>query len=312
MLRGRVGVWLGGYGFPAEEDRANARELERWGYAALWFGEAPGGKESFTRAATLLAATDSLVIATGIASIWGRDPLNTSSAIRTIGEAFPGRFIAGLGVSHPPAVEMRGFDYRSPLATTRDYLAAMAAVTHASPAPADEPSIVLAALRPRMLELARDAADGAHPYFVPVEHTRRAREILGDGKLLAPELAVVLEPDAGKARRLARQHTGSFYLSAPNYVRNLEWLGFSPADLEGDGSDALVDAVVAWGDEAAIVARIEEHLAAGADHVCLQPVTTVRPLTDGPDHAALDVLRQLAPALREAGLLGAWHPREHA
>ena len=309
MLRGRVGVWLGGYGFPAEEDRANARELERLGYAALWFGEAPGGKEAFTRATTLLAATDSLVIATGIASIWGRDPLNTSSAVRTIGEAFPGRFIAGLGVSHPPAVEMRGFDYRSPLATTRDYLAAMAAVTHASPAPApaEPPSIVLAALRPRMLELARDAADGAHPYFVPVEHTRRAREILGDGKLLAPELAVVLEPDADKARRLARQHTGSFYLSAPNYVRNLEWLGFSPADLEGDGSDALVDAVVALGDEAAIVARIEEHLAAGADHVCLQPVTGVRPLTDGPDHAALDVLRRLAPALHNAGLLGARH-----
>ena len=131
---------------------------------------------------------------------------------------------------------MRGFDYRSPLATTRDYLAEMAAVTHASPAPAEPPPIVLAALRPRMLELARDAADGAHPYFVPVEHTRRAREILGDGKLLAPELAVVLEPDADKARRLARQHTGGFYLSAPNYVRNLEWLGFSPADLEGDGS----------------------------------------------------------------------------
>ena len=303
MLGGRVGVWLGGYGFPAEDDRANARELERLGYGALWFGEAPGGKEAFTRAATLLGATETLVIATGIASIWGRDPLNTSSAIRTIGEAFPGRFIAGLGVSHPPAVEMRGFEYRSPLATTRRYLAEMASVTHASPEPAEPAPVVLAALRPRMLELARDAADGAHPYFVPVEHTRRARGILGDGKLLAPELAVVLEPDPDNARRLARQHTGSFYLSAPNYVRNLEWLGFSPADLAGDGSDALVDAVVAWGDETAIVARVEEHLAAGADHVCLQPVTSVRPLTDGPDHAALDVLRRLAPALHEAGLL---------
>jgi probable F420-dependent oxidoreductase len=179
----------------------------------------------------------------------------------------------------------------------------MASVAHASPEPAEPAPVVLAALRPRMLELARDAADGAHPYFVPVEHTRRAREILGDGKLLAPELAVVLEPDPDTARRLARQHTGSFYLSAPNYVRNLEWLGFSAADLAGDGSDALVDAVVAWGDETAIVARIQEHLAAGADHVCLQPVTSVRPLTDGPDHAALDVLRRLAPALHEAGLL---------
>jgi probable F420-dependent oxidoreductase len=303
MLRGRVGVWLGGYGFPADDDRVNARELEQLGYAALWFGEAPGGKEAFTRAATLLAATESLVIATGIASIWGRDPLNTSSAIRTLGEAFPGRFVAGLGVSHPPAVEARGYDYRSPLTTTRSYLADMAAVAHASPEPAERPSVVLAALRPRMLELARDRADGAHPYFVPVEHTRRARRILGEGKLLAPELAVVLESDPDEARRLARQHTGSFYLEAPNYVRNLEWLGFSPADVADAGSDALVDAVVAWGHEAAIVARIEEHLAAGADHVCLQPVTSVRPLTDGPDHSALEVLRRLAPALQDAGLL---------
>ncbi|HZB42462.1 MAG TPA: TIGR03620 family F420-dependent LLM class oxidoreductase [Ilumatobacter sp.] len=303
MRLGRVGVWLGGYGFAAEDDRANARELERLGYAALWFGEAPGGKEAFTRAATLLGATESIVIATGIASIWGRDPLNTSSAIRTVAEAFPGRFVAGLGVGHAPAVAMRGYEYQSPLGTTRAYLAAMAAVAHASPEPSERAPVVLAALRPRMLELARDAAEGAHPYFVPVEHTRRARAILGDGKLLAPELAVVLEPDPVAARRLARQHTGSFYLSAPNYVRNLEWLGFSAADLAGDGSDALVDAVVAWGDEAAIVARIQEHLAAGADHVCLQPVTGVRPLTEGPDHAAVDVLRRLASALRDADLL---------
>ena len=154
-----------------------------------------------------------------------------------------------------------------------------------------------------MLELARDATDGAHPYLVPVEHTRRARAILGEGKLLAPELGVVLEPDADEARRLARQHTGSFYLSAPNYVRNLEWLGFSPTDLEGSGSDALVDALVAWGDAEAIVARIVQHLDAGADHVCLQPITNVRPLADGPDHSALDVLRRLVPALRDAGLL---------
>ena len=303
MQLGRVGAWLGGYGFPADEDRANARELERLGYGALWFGEAPGGKEAFTRAVTLLGATESLAIATGIASIWGRDPLNTSSAIRTVAEAFPGRFVAGLGVSHPPAVELRGFDYTAPLATTRQYLADMAAVAHASPAPAEQAPVVLAALRPKMLELAREAADGAHPYFVPVEHTRRARAILGEGKLLAPELAVVLEPDPDEARRLARQHTGSFYLTAPNYVRNLEWLGFSPADLEGAGSDALVDAVVAWGDETAIVARIQQHLEAGADQVCLQPVTSVRPLTDGPDQNALAVLKQLAPALKDAGLM---------
>lgn len=303
MQLGRVGVWLGGYGFAAIDDRGNATEIERLGYSAFWFGEAPGGKEAFTRAATLLAATESLMIGTGIASIWGRDPLNTASAIRTVAEAFPGRFVAGLGVSHPPAVEARGAEYRAPRALMRDYLAAMQSSSHLSPEPVERAPIVLAALRPRMLELARDAADGAHPYFVPVEHTRRARDILGPGKLLAPELAVVLEDDPAQARRLARQHTGSFYLSAPNYVANLRWLGFDDDDVTGDGSDALVDAIVAWGDESAIVARIREHLDAGADHVCLQPVTSVRPLQDGPDHAALDLLRRLAPALRDAGLL---------
>jgi probable F420-dependent oxidoreductase len=296
-------VWLGGYGFAADDDRSNARQIEQLGYAALWFGEAPGGKEAFTRATTLLSATESLVVATGIASIWGRDPLNTASAIRTIGEANPGRFVAGLGVSHPPAVEARGAEYRTPLAAMRAYLASIAETTHLSPAPAEPPPVVLAALRPKMLELASSAADGAHPYFVPVEHTRRARAILGAGKLLAPELAVVLERDPIEARRLARQHTGSFYLGAANYVENLRWLGYSDDDLSGAGSDALVDEVVAWGDEDAIVARIREHLQAGADHVCLQPVTDVRPLEDGPDHAALDVLRRLAPALRDAGLL---------
>lgn len=296
-------MWLGGFGFPADDDRSQARELERLGYSALWFGEAAGGKEAFTRAATLLAATESLVVGTGIASIWGRDPLNTASAIRTVGEAFPGRFVAGLGVSHPPAVEARGEEYRAPLTTMREYLGRMSAAQHLSPAPDPQPPVVLAALRERMLTLAGDAADGAHPYFVPVEHTRRARQILGPGKLLAPELAVVLEPDPVEARRLARTHTGSFYLGAANYVENLRWLGFGDADLAGDGSDDLVDAVVAWGDAAAIVERINEHLEAGADHVCLQPVTSVRPLQDGPDHHALDVLRRLAPALREAGLV---------
>ena len=159
------------------------------------------------------------------------------------------------------------------------------------------PTIVLAALRPRMLELARDHADGAHPYFVTVEHVRRARELLGPDKLLAPELAVVLETDPGEARRLARLHTGSFYLSAANYVRSLRWLGWSDADFADGGSDALVDAIVAWGDEQAIARRVGEYLAAGADHVCVQPVTAIRPLVDGPDTAALDVLRRLAPVL---------------
>ena len=303
MKLGPVGVWLGGYGFAAEDDRANAIKVERLGYSALWFGEAPGGKEAFVRATTLLAATQSLIVGTGIASIWGRDPLTTASAIRTVGEAFPSRFVAGLGVSHPPAVEVRGETYGSPYRKMAKYVEDMLATSHESPAPLEPAPVVLAALRPRMLELARDRASGAHPYFVPVEHTRRARAILGPGKLLAPELAVVLEADPVEARRLARLHTGSFYLGAANYLENLRWLGYSEADLTGAGSDELVDSIVGWGDEHAIVARIREHLEAGADHVCIQPVTDVRPLEDGPDHAALEVLGRLAPALHDAGLL---------
>ena len=281
-----------------------ARAIEQLGFSALWFGEAPGGKEAFSRAATLLAATETLVVATGIASIWGRDPLNTASAIRTVGEAFPGRFVAGLGISHPPAVAERGAQYGAPLRAMADHLDRMHAVEHRSPPPDEPVPVLLGALRPGMLELARDRADGAHPYFVPVEHTRRARQILGPERLLAPELAVVLESDPIEARRLARLHTGSFYLTAPSYVANLRWLGFEDDDVAGDGSDALVDAVVAWGDEATIVARIREHLDAGADHVCLQPVTRVRPLQDGPDHEALALLTRLAPALAAAGLVG--------
>jgi probable F420-dependent oxidoreductase len=304
MRLGSVGVWLGGYGFPASDDRALARSVEELGYSALWFGEAPGGKEAFTRAATLLAATDQLVIATGIASVWGRDPLNTASAIRTVSEAFPGRLIAGLGVSHAPAVEERGERYRAPRSMMRDYLERMQCSEHLSPEPDQPAPVVLAALRPRMLELARDRADGAHPYLVPVEHTRRARQILGPDRILAPELAVVLEADDVEARRLARQHTGSFYLGAANYVENLRWLGYGDADLVDGGSDALVDDLVAWGDEAAIVTRVREHLDAGADHVCLQPVTNIRPLHDGPDVGALEVLARLAPALADAGLMG--------
>lgn len=302
---GPVGVWTGGYGFSAADDRRLARRVEQLGYAALWFGEAPGGKEAFTRAGVLLASTESLVVATGIASIWGRDPLTTASAVRTLGESFPGRFIAGLGVAHPPLVEARGERWGSPLKRMTAYLDGVAASVHHSPEPAEAAPVVIAALRPGMLSLGRDAAAGVHPYFVPVEHTRRAREILGPGPLLAPELAVVLEPDPVTARALARRHTGSFYLGARNYVENLRWLGFSDDDVAGDGSDALVDAVVAWGDADAIVARVLEHLRAGADHVALQPVTAVRPLADGPDHMALDVLERLTPALDAAGVLGA-------
>jgi probable F420-dependent oxidoreductase len=299
MEFGRVGVWQGGYGPPAALDRAFVGEVEALGYGAFWFGEAPGGKDAFVRAATLLAATSTMVLGTGIASIWGRDALNTASAIRTVGEAFPGRFVAGLGVSHAPLVEARGEAYWRPLGMMRDYLATIAASQHGSPPPMVRPPVLLAALRPRMLELASQAADGAHPYFVPVEHTVRARRIMGPTAILAPEVAVVLEADPVEARRLARTHTASFYLSATNYVENLRWLGYGDDDFAEGGSDRLVDALVAWGDEQRIADRVREHLDAGADHVCIQVVTETTPFATAPSGSgdALGVLRRLAPAL---------------
>ncbi|HWM19202.1 MAG TPA: TIGR03620 family F420-dependent LLM class oxidoreductase [Ilumatobacteraceae bacterium] len=295
---GRVGVWIGGYGPPASVDLDVVGEIEALGYGAFWFGEAPGGREPFVRATTLLAGTERIVIATGVASIWARDATSMSAAGRTIGEAFPGRFVLGMGVSHPPAVAMRGSTYQRPLAFMRSYLEQMASLDQPSPAPARPVPTVIAALRPRMLELASQATDGAHPYFVPVEHTARAREILGPARLLAPELAVVLESDPVEARRLARAHTSSFYLGAPNYVENLRWLGFTDDDMADGGSDALVDAIVAWGDDDAIRRRVREHLDAGADHVCIQPVTDT--VTDAGSITPIELLRRLAPALGDA------------
>ena len=294
---GRVGVWIGGYGPPANVDLDIVGEIEALGFGAFWFGEAPGGREPFVRATTLLAGTERIVVATGIASIWARDATAMSAASRTIGEAFPGRFVLGVGVSHPPAVAMRGSNYHQPLTFMRSYLEQMESLDQPSPEPARRVPTVIAALRPKMLELAARAADGAHPYFVPVEHTARARRILGPARLLAPELAVVLERDPVEARRLARTHTSSFYLGAANYVENLRWLGFTDEDLIDGGSDALVDAIVAWGDETAIRRRVREHLDAGADHVCIQPVTDGT--SDATSASPIEVLRRLAPALSD-------------
>jgi probable F420-dependent oxidoreductase len=268
---GRVGIWTGQLDFrPADEVRAAAAEVEELGYGALWTGEAVG-REVLTAAQLLLGATGTLTVATGIANIWARDALAMAAGQLALGEAFPDRFVLGIGVSHQRLLEVRGEDYRKPLAFMRDYLAAMDrgyGVYRAVP-PETRPPRVLAALGPKMLELAAGDADGAHTYFVPPEHTATAREILGPGKLLAPEQAVVLSTDASTAREIARRHTGS-YLRLPNYTNNLARLGFTDADFADGGSDRLVDTIVAWGDLDAIVARVQAHLSAGADHVCVQ------------------------------------------
>ncbi|REF35166.1 TIGR03620 family F420-dependent LLM class oxidoreductase [Thermasporomyces composti] len=287
---GRVGVWLGALsGVSTAKAREAATEIESLGYGSLWIADSPVSKEPFVHASLLLAATRNLIVGTGIANVWGRDAAATNAAALTLGEAFPGRFVLGLGVSHLPSVELRGHRYERPLAKMRSYLDELARATYQAYT-SDEPvPTVLAALRPKMLELARDRADGAHPYFVPPAHTARAREILGSGPLLLPEQAVVLETDPTKAREVARAHTHR-YLQLPNYLNNLRTLGFGEDDLRDGGSDRLVDAIVAWGDVEQVQARVKEHLDAGADAVLIQPLPAAGGL-------GLPELRTLAPAL---------------
>ncbi|MCC6765504.1 MAG: LLM class F420-dependent oxidoreductase, partial [Deltaproteobacteria bacterium] len=248
--------------------REAAAELDALGYGALWIPEA-FGREAFTSSALLLAATKRIVVATGIANIWVRDPTAMAGAQKTLAEAYPERFLLGMGVSHAPLVGMRGHDYARPLSAMERYLDAMDQAPFVACQPPSPPKRVLAALAPRMLELAARRAWGSHPYFVPPEHTAHARAALGPGPVLAPEQAIVLERDATIARAVARGHMG-MYLALPNYVNNLKRLGFTDEDVANGGSDRLVDAIVAWGDLDAIARRIRAHHDAGADHVCLQ------------------------------------------
>ncbi|MDP4501509.1 LLM class F420-dependent oxidoreductase [Nonomuraea turcica] len=288
---GRVGVWHPMIGkAPAEEARRAAARIEELGYGTLWVNEGWGSKEPFTVAAIVLAATERIVVGTGIANLWARDAMTMTAAGVALADGYPGRFLLGIGVSHAPLVGRRGHDYGKPLSTMRAYLEAMDEAAQSLPE-AGAPRI-LAALRPKMLELSRDRAAGAHSYFVPPEHTAQARRILGPDRLLIPEQAVVLESDPARAREIARTHM-AYYLTLPNYLNNLRTLGFTDADFADGGSDRLADAIVAWGDADAVVKRIRAHLDAGADHVAIQPLSP-----DAPDLAdALTQLAHLAPAL---------------
>jgi probable F420-dependent oxidoreductase len=287
---GRVGVWLGALsGTPWTVARAAAQRIEQLGYEALWLSESPAVKEPFTHAALLLGATERIPLATGIANLWVRDAGVARSAALTLADAHPGRFTLGLGVSHRPLVELYGYDYGKPLTAMRKYLDGLDALGWRGAAPAVPVPLVLAALRPKMLELARERTAGAHPYFTPVEHTAGARAALGAEPLLAPEVAIVLETDPSVARERARRYA-KLYLALPNYTNNLRDLGYTDEDFADRGSDRLIDAVTPWGDEATIAARIGEQFAAGADHVCVQPVGVDVP-------TAVDELERLAPAL---------------
>jgi probable F420-dependent oxidoreductase len=251
--------------------REVAAELEELGYGALWMGESVY-REPLTHAGFLLSATQRMVIATGIANIWARDPFTMTAAQLTLSEAYPERFLLGLGVSHARLVEgIRGHHYERPYAAMRRYLDGMdeAARGYRAAKPTAPPPRVLAALGPRMLALAAERARGAHPYLVTPDHTAKARSALGPDSWLLPEQAVVLETNPDQARAIARRHI-SRYLDLPNYTNNWRRLGFTDDDLVGQGSDRLVDALVAWGDVEAISRRVKDHLDAGADHVCIQ------------------------------------------
>ncbi len=295
-LRGRlgpVGVWLAVLRpASAHDERLAARRVEELGYGSLWAGETIGGKEAFAHQSVLLAATEHLVTGTGIANVWARHPATMAGGAASLADAYPGRFVLGIGVSHAPIVGRSGQEYSRPLDKMRSYLDGMDQAAEGAPRAEVPAPVVLAALGPRMLELARDRADGAHPYFVPSAHTPLARQALGPGKLLVPEQAVVVSADASEARRLARQHM-HMYLQLPNYVNNLRRLGYGDDDLGGGGSDRLVDAVVAWGAPGVVAGRVREHLDGGADHVLLQPL--------GDLGDALRQLEELAPVVLSGG-----------
>lgn len=281
MNLGTVGIWWNVVS--AEQNEAlfaGLREIEALGYGAIWSsgGPVPGLSERFER---LLEATERIAVASAIARVSADSAQQVAGAFANLEARFPGRFLLGLGVG--------GDDNQRPIGRMNDYLDQLDAAQPTVPAQRR----VLAALGPRMLELAARRSAGAHPYFTPVEHTRRAREALGVGPLLVPEVTVLLEADPTRARERARAFT-SFYLQRAGYRRNLRALGFEERELESGGSDRLVDALVAWGDVETIAARVRAHIEAGADHVCVQLLAA--------EHGGgfpREGYRTLAPALLE-------------
>jgi len=276
---GRYGVWRR----HSAADGALAAHLESLGFGAFWLGGSPPG--DLRVAEELLDATTSLVVATGIVNIWNTDPAEVADSHRRITAKHPGRFLLGIGAGHP---ESAGKAAQKPYGALLSYLDAV----EAGGVPREE--LVLAALGPRVLRLAAQRTLGAHPYLTTPEHSRRARELLGAGPLIAPEQRVVLETDPEAARSVARPTIQTPYLGLVNYRRNLLSLGYAEQDLAGAGSDRLVDGLTAYGTGEQIAARVEEHLAGGADHVALQLL-----VPEGQDLA--DAYRRLAGALGLAG-----------
>jgi probable F420-dependent oxidoreductase len=286
MNLGSIGVWSGTL---RNGERAAvldaAAELEDLGYGTIWF---PAGQHEglADRIDSILQRTRRVVVATGIVNIWTHPAAEIAAEHHAITRAHPGRFLLGVGVSHQAAVERSGLNYHRPLARMRSYFDEL----DAAPTPVPKAERMLAALGPRALELAGQRSCGTHPYFVPPEHTRIARQALGPDAIVAPEHMVVLEADPVRARAIARPLIDR-YLHAPNYTNNLLRLGFVEADFLNGGSDRMVDAIVAWGDPETVARRVQEHFTAGANHVCIQV------LSETPAVIPMDGWRQLARVL---------------
>ncbi len=284
---GGTGIWSGGlrYG-DAGQNATSAAELDELGYSALWIPDIGG--DLFGPLANLLGATSTITVATGILNVWMHTAETAAAEHARLGAAHGGRFLCGLGISHQPLID--GINppgtYQRPLATMTAYLDGL----DAAPSPLAASDRLLAALGPKMLELARTRSAGTHPYLVTPELTASARSGIGPDRLVACEQGVVLETDPAAARAIARQHL-SMYLGLPNYSNNWKRQGFTDDDIADGGSDRLVDALVVWGDEAAIAARVQAHRDAGADHVCIQV------LTADPGALPMSEWRILAPAL---------------
>lgn len=275
---GRYGVWR-------HKDRitaAQARRIEELGYGAIWVGASPAG--DLSPIPELLAATERIVIASGVINMWATGAEVAAQAYHRLAAEYPGRFLLGVGIGHRET----SAGYQSPYATIVDYLDQL----DAAGVPAAER--VLAALGPRVLRLAGERTAGAHPYFTTPGHTRFARSVLGAGPLLAPEQKIVLDTDGARARAIARP-TVEYYLSRVNYVNNLKRDGWTDEDVAGSGSAALVDALAVHGDAAALAAGLTAHLDAGADHVCAQVLT----------EAGGDPLPALEAVAQELGLSAA-------
>lgn len=291
MQIGKFSAWAATETMTASQAAAFAARVEGWGYSALWVPEAMG-RNVLVHSSWLLANTEKLIVATGIANLYARDPMAMAAAQQGLAEQSGDRFLLGIGVSHAPLVEgVRKHTYAKPIETMRAYLTAMKEAQYIAPKSPTPPKTIIAALGWRMLEVARDLADGAHPFNTTPEHTARARQILGPGKWLCPEQKVILETDPAKARAIARESL-RVYCGLPNYLNSWKRQGFTDEDVSGNLSDRLIDAITAWGDEKAIRARLQAHLDAGADQVCVHALL--------PGHTALaapneELLALLAP-----------------